>query len=67
VASNAVLMKLINLSAMSSNVPAVYEVLGARISKHKGGQSILTPTLCLQGTQNLGGVSRGSEPEGRPT
>jgi hypothetical protein len=37
-------------ASMSHNVPAVYEVLGARIRKRKGGQSILTPPLRFQGT-----------------
>jgi hypothetical protein len=40
-------------STISPNVLAVYEVLGARISKRKGVQSILTLPLRLQGTQNL--------------
>jgi hypothetical protein len=46
---------------MAYNVPAVYDVLVARISKRKGDKSILTPPLRLQGVQNVGEVSRGNE------
>jgi len=34
---------------IAHNVSAVYEVLGARIGKRKGIQSILTPPLRFQG------------------
>jgi hypothetical protein len=51
----------INLGGMSHNVPAVYDVLDARISKRKGDKSILNPPLRLQGVQNVGEVSRGNE------
>jgi hypothetical protein len=40
-------------ACISHNVPAVYEVLSARIDKRKGVQYILNPPLRLQGTQNL--------------
>jgi hypothetical protein len=45
--------KYIMSIAIAHNVLAVYEVLGARISKRKGVKSILNPPLRLQGTQNL--------------
>jgi hypothetical protein len=37
------MLNLITQGAITHNVPAVYEVLAARISKRKSGQSILTP------------------------
>jgi hypothetical protein len=39
-----------SLGQMAFNVPAVYEVLGARTRKRKGVKSILTPPLRFQGT-----------------
>ena len=52
---------------MSYNVLAVYDVLATRIGKRKGINPFLPPPLRLQGCQNVGGVSRGSEATGRPT
>jgi hypothetical protein len=49
------------LGTIAHNVPAVYDVLVARISKRKGGKSILTPALRLQGNQNVAEVLRGNE------
>jgi len=51
---------------MAYNVQGI-RGFGHRISGRKSDQSILTPAFVSAGAQNLGGVSRGSEAEGRPT
>jgi hypothetical protein len=43
-----------NFGAIAHNVPAVYDVWAARISKRKGVQYILTQPLRLQGGPNVG-------------
>jgi hypothetical protein len=51
---------------MAHNVPAVYDVLPARISKRKSVQYILTPLLRLQGWQNVAtqNTTKGESPTG---
>jgi hypothetical protein len=51
---------------MVHNVLAVYEVLGARISKRKGINPFL-PAFAFAGRPKSGGVSRESEGVARPT
>ena len=51
---------------MAHNVQGI-RGFGHRISGHKSDLSILTPAFVSAGAQNLGGVSRGSEAESRPT